>query len=567
MRHPDRWSRLGVRFRALTGLLGLLLCAPLTGTLRAQTAPATYWVQFKDKTHTPYSLDAPQAFLSQRAIERRARQQIPIDSLDLPVDPAYVAELLAAGDIEVLHVSKWFNAATIRTTDTLALDSLGLLPFVNVVQLTRDGVDRPHKHVGKFPLPKLFEENYGESFRQIEMMNGHLLHELGGAKGQGMLIGVLDAGFLQADILPGLEDLRERDGIILTRDLVLPGGNVYAGHYHGRSVLSVMAGHVEGKLTGTAPLADYALVRTENGAVEYLVEEDNWVAGAELCDSLGCDVLNTSLGYTTFDDSSQDHTYEDLDGLTSRMTRASDLAAKKGMVVVNSAGNSGQLPWHYISVPADAFDILAVGAVDTARLVAPFSSRGPSADGRVKPDVSAVGYRTVGLDGAGWNVGHINGTSFAGPLVAGLSACLWQLHPEHTAHEVMDAVRRSASQYDRPDDDLGYGIPDFWRAHLLLGGRDITGLTKPAALGVVPNPFTEFLDVEVYSGEATSMEVALHDVLGQRLWHTTVTGLEPHTYAHVRIHDLLLTKLRAGTYIIRVEVGDSHLSRRVVKAG
>lgn len=565
MHCPGTRPSRNLRIHRLTGLF-LLLAALLPWTVAGQTAPATYWVQFKDKAHTPYSLQAPEAFLSQQAIERRARQQIPIDSLDLPVDPAYIAQLTAAGNMQVLHVSKWFNAVTIRSTDTLALDSLGMLPFVNVVQVTRDGVARPHRQAGKFPLPKLYEEDYGRSFRQIEMMNGHLLHELGGAKGQGMLIGVLDSGFEHADYLPGLSALRERNGIVFTKDLVAPGGNVYDAHYHGRSVLSVMAGYVEGDLTGTAPLADYVLVRTEDASSEYRVEEDNWVAGAELCDSLGCDVLNTSLGYSTFDDPAQDHSYADMDGQSSRMSIAAGIASRKGMVVVNSAGNSGQLPWHHITAPSDAFDILSVGAVDTARQVAPFSSRGPSADGRVKPDVSAMGYRTVGLDGPGWNVGHINGTSFSSPLVAGLAACLWQLHRDRTAHDVMDAIRRSASQYDHPDDDLGYGIPDFWRAHLLLGGRDITGLTSPMALGVVPNPFMDFLDLEVYSGDETSMEVSLHDVLGQKLWNTEVNGLEPHTYSHVRVHDALLVRLRPGTYIIRVEVGSSVLTRRVVKA-
>ncbi|HMN07041.1 MAG TPA: S8 family peptidase [Flavobacteriales bacterium] len=548
-------------------LLAAMALALLPCAARAQTAPATYWVQFKDKANTPYSLAAPHEFLSERAIERRARQHIPIDSLDLPVDPAYIAQLRAAGTMEVLHVSKWFNAVTIRSTDTVALDSLGLLPFVNVVRITRDGLERPARHPGKLDMAKAWgREGYGGSFRQQEMMNGHLLHALAGAKGQGMLIGVLDSGFEDADILPGLSALRERDGIRYVKDLVEPGGNVYAAHYHGRSVLSVMAGQVEDSLVGTASQADYVLVRTEDVFSEYLVEEDNWVAGAELCDSLGCDVLNTSLGYSLFDDPAQDHIYADMDGQTSRMSIAAGIASRKGMVVVNSAGNSGQLPWHHITAPSDAFDILAVGAVDSARVVAPFSSRGPAADGRVKPDVSAMGFRTIGLDGGGWNVGQINGTSFSSPLVAGLAACLWQLHRDRTAHDVMDAIRRSASQYDHPDDDLGYGIPDFWRAHLLLGGRDITGLTSPTALGVVPNPFMDFLDLEVYSGDETSMEVSLHDVLGQKLWNTEVNGLEPHTYSHVRVHDALLARLRAGTYIIRVEVGGSVLTRRVVKA-
>ncbi len=548
-------------------LSGFFLTLLLSVSLLAQTAPATYWVQFTDKDNTPYSLATPQDYLSQRAIERRARQNIPIDSLDLPVDPAYVTQLLAAGEIELLNVSKWLNAVTIRSTDTLALDSLGLLPFVHEVRMTMDGKPRPTRFAQKFGNEtKTYQQDYGISFRQIEMMNGHLLHEVADAKGQGLLIGVLDSGFENADILPGLADLRNRNGIVYTQDMVDPGGNVYANHYHGRSVLSLMAGHVEGKLIGTAPMADYVLVRTENIASEYIVEEDNWVSGAEVCDSIGCDVLNTSLGYTTFDDSSQNHTYAELNGLTSHMTLAADIASRKGMIPVNSAGNSGTLPWHYISVPADAFDILAVGAVDNDRMIANFSSRGPTADGRVKPDVSAVGLGTIGLDVGGENVGPINGTSFSSPLVAGLTACLWQLHRDRTAQEIMDAIRRSASQHNHPGDDLGYGIPDFWRAHLLLGGMDITNVASPTAFQVMPVPFTSFLDVEVFAGAANTMVLRIYDVQGRELWYTT-TGLEPHTYARVRIQNDLLTQLRAGTYIVKVQVGDSKLTQQVIKAG
>lgn len=547
--------------------LFLLLTVLLTRLLFAQTAPATYWVQFTNKDHTPYSLFQPEEYLSQRALDRRERQHIAIDSLDLPIDPSYIAQLMAAGDFQLLNRSKWFNAVTIRSTDTLALDSLDLLPFIHEVRMTVDGKPRPARHPLKLGGgAKTYEAAYGTSFRQIEMMNGHLLHSAGNAKGEGMLIGVLDSGFEDADILPGLADLRARNGIVLTRDMVEPGGNVYAEHYHGRSVLSVMAGHVEGKLLGTAPMADYVLVRTENAASEYLVEEDNWVSGAELCDSIGCDVLNTSLGYTTFDDTAQDHSYTDLNGLTSHMTLAADIATRKGMIPVNSAGNSGTNSWHYIGVPADAFDILAVGAVNNDRMVASFSSRGPSADGRVKPDVSATGLGTIGLNSGGEDAGPINGTSFSSPLVAGLVACLWQLHPLRTAHEIMDAVRRSASQYHQPDNDLGYGIPDFWRAHLLLLGRDLTGLSDAQALSVIPVPFTDFLDVEVYAGSANSMALEIHDVLGKLVW-STVTGLELNTYSRVRMQNDLLTQLRAGVYIVQVRVGGSRLTQRVVKAG
>ncbi len=553
-------------FSAPLRLCGLFLPLLISAPLLAQTAPATYWVQFTDKDHTPYSLSAPQEYLSQRALDRRIRQNIPIDSLDLPVDPAYVAQLMAAGDFQLLTRSKWFNAVTIRSTDTLALDSLGLLPFIHVVQITVDGKPRPARHALKFGMEtKTYASDYGLSFRQIEMMNGHLLHAVGDAEGQGMLIGILDSGFQDADILPGLSALRDQNGIVLTRDLVEPGGNVYAQHYHGRSVLSLMAGKVEGQLLGTAPLANYALVRTENVATEYIVEEDNWVSGAELCDSLGCDVLNTSLGYTTFDDPTQDHSYADLNGLTSRMTLAADIATRKGMIPVNSAGNSGAAPWHYIGVPADAFDILAVGAVGSDRILADFSSRGPSADGRIKPDVSAMGLGTIGIGTGGQDVYAINGTSFSSPLVAGLTACLWQLHPDRTAHDVMTAVRRSASQHDHPDDDLGYGIPDFWRAHLLLGGRDLTHLADPTVLAVMPVPFTDFLDIEVYAGESDAMDLKIYDMLGRKLWAST-TGLEPGTYSRVRIQNDLLTQLRAGAYIVEVQVGGSRLTQRVIKA-
>lgn len=546
--------------------LPLLVALATPVALNAQTAPATYWVQFTGKGHTPYSLAQPEAYLGPRALERRARQHIPIDSLDLPVDPAYIAQLHAAVQMQVLNVSKWLNAVTIRSTDTLGLDSLGLLPFVHVVKLTQDGRGRPTAMANKFPQERAtYQQLYGWSLRQIEMMNGHLLQQVGNALGQGMLIGVLDAGFLDADILPGLASLRARNGIVLASDLVDHGADVFRAHYHGRSVLSVMAGEVPGKLAGTAPLANYALVRTENAATEYIVEEDNWVSGAELCDSIGCDVLNTSLGYTTFDDSTQNHTYADLNGHTARMSIAAGIAAKKGMIPVNSAGNSGALPWHYISVPADAFDILAVGAVDADRMVANFSSRGPSADGRVKPDVAAMGLHTIGLDGGGWNTGPINGTSFASPLVAGLSACLWQLHQDRTAHEVMAAIRASASIHDSPNDDIGYGIPDFWRAHLLLGGRDITGLSAPTALGVMPVPFTNFLDIEVYAGTANTMDLRICDMLGKQVWGTC-TGLEPETYARVRIQDDLLNRIRPGAYVITVQVGDSRITRHIVKA-
>ncbi|QQR85734.1 MAG: S8 family serine peptidase [Flavobacteriales bacterium] len=544
------------------------LCA--IGAL-AQTGPATYWVQFTDKTSTPYTLSAPEEFLSARSLDRRQQQGIALDESDLPVDPAYVSALLAAGDFELVNVSKWFNAVTIRSTDTLALDTIGSLPFVQQMRQSRPAGPDPIASVGTVKYASFLKQEvgdeyatrYGASFRQIEMMNGHLLHDAG-AEGQGLLIGVLDSGFDQADSLHTFKELRERGGIVLTRDMAYQDGDVYSDNYHGRSVLSVMAGHWPGRLLGTAPGADYVLLRTEVAESEYLWEEDNWIAGAELCDSIGCDVLSTSLGYTQFDDSLTDHTYTDMDGRSTRISIAATMAARKGMIPVNSAGNSGHDDWRFIGAPADADSILAVGAVGNDRIIAGYSSYGPSFDGRVKPDVAATGYATIGLGVSGTQVQPINGTSFSGPLVAGLVACLWQLHPDRSGQEIVQAVRRSASQYDSPDDRKGYGIPDFYRAHLLLGGTDRTGLESNIVFGTWPSPFIDVFHVELFTGAATQLDLVLYDTMGRVAWRAT-DFLEPDTYKIVRVGDATLRSLPAGAYVLDLWLGAINQRSVVVK--
>lgn len=552
----------------LSSLVVPALCA--VGAF-AQTGPATYWVQFTDKSNTPYTLSAPEQFLSARSLARRQKQSIALDETDLPVDPAYVAALLSAGDFELVHTSKWFNAVTIRSTDTLALDTIGALPFVLQIRQSRPAGTDPVPSVGSAKYASFLKQEigdeyatrYGASFRQIEMMNGHLLHEAG-AEGQGMLIGVLDSGFDQADSLATFEGLRARGGIVLARDMAYHDGDVYSDNYHGRSVLSVMAGHWPGRLLGTAPGADYVLLRTEVAESEYLWEEDNWIAGAELCDSIGCDVLNTSLGYTQFDDSLTDHAYADMDGHTTRISIAATMAARKGMIPVNSAGNSGHDDWRFIGAPADADSILAVGAVGNDRIIAGYSSYGPSSDGRVKPDVAATGYATIGLGVSGTQVQPINGTSFSGPLVAGLVACLWQLHPDRSGQEIVQAVRRSASQFDAPDDRKGFGIPDFHRAHLLLSGIDRTGLESNIVFGTWPSPFIDVFHVELFTGDATQLDLTLYDTMGRPAWRAT-DFLEPDTYKVVRVGDANLRSLPAGAYVLDLWLGAINQRAVVVK--
>lgn len=548
------------------------VCLPAMLVAGAQTAPATYWVRFTDKNSTPYSIGAPQDFLSPRAIERRENQAIPIDDLDLPVDPAYINALLAAGQFQMHTVSKWFNAVTIKSTDTLALDTIASLPFVSEMRCLRPSAIHDPRVGDKFPSMKRASESatpdqdYGASLRGISMMNGHLLHELGGARGEGMLIGILDSGFEQADSMAAFAELHERNGIVLTRDIVCPHCDVFNEHWHGRSVLSVLAGQLPGKLMGTAPNAEYILLRTEDVHSEYPVEEDNWIRGAEIADSIGCDVLNTSLGYTDFDDSTMSHTRADLDGLTTRISIAAGIASRKGMIPVQSAGNAGASEWHYISAPADAIDILSVGAVDEDRAVTGFSSRGPTIDGRVKPDVSAVGLGTIGVNGSGDGIEPISGTSFASPLICGLTACLWQLHPDQSAHAIMNAVRRSASHFHQPNDSIGYGIPDFWRAHLLLGGTDLTGLSAPAFFNVYPMPFSSALNIELFTGETDELTIDLFDVTGRAVLSRTL-AVEPRIYQQLRLEDAEINALPNGHYSLCASIGGrAELTRALVKA-
>lgn len=539
------------------------LCAPLL-QVNAQTAPDTYWVRFTDKDDTPYTLAEPEAFLSARAIQRRTVQGIGFDELDLPVDPHHV-QLVENTGVQVLNRSKWFNGVTIRIAQAADLDEVLALPFVSEVRATRSAfATHPHDNFAPLPLGEDRDgepEDYGPSFTQIGMLNGHLLHALG-AQGQGMLIGILDSGFQGADSSLAFAAVRDRAGITLTRDMVTHDGDVFNDHWHGRSVFSCMGGALEGQLLGTAPQADYALIRTEDVGSEYPVEEDHWIAGAELADSLGCDVLNTSLGYTVFDDSTMDHTYAELDGQTVRMSIAAGIAARKGMVPVFSAGNRGEDEWHYISVPADAIDVLTVGAVGDVENHAPFSSHGPSADGRVKPDVCAMGWGTTILRADTDSVMQANGTSFASPIVAGLVACLWQLHPERTSLQIMDAVRRSASFFIDPNDSLGFGVPDFAAANAWLElTAGVNGILRTEAQ-VWPMPFTDRLSIQCDDLMDVPTHVALFDAEGRAVHFTRSLPQR----GNLVLHGAWLASLAPGTYFLRLTNGRVVVEQRVLKS-
>jgi subtilisin family serine protease len=468
-----------------------------------------YWVGFSDKTNTPYSTAFPGEYLSERAIERRENQNIPIDSLDLPVDPQYINQVLQLGAVHI-HSSKWLNGITVATESATFEEKVLELPFVTEVQLTKK-VSRIKSAVNKFAEPVVPENKldidtsfYGGSVYQVGQLNGQFLHNQD-FRGQGKQIAVLDAGFYKANQYSAFDSLWANNQILGIRDFVSTEYNIYEMHYHGMSVLSIMGGNQPGQLIGTAPKASYWLFRTEDTYSENIIEEDNWVAAAEYADSLGVDVINSSLGYSLFDDSTMNHTYADMDGNTTRVTRGANIAASRGMLIFSSAGNEGSVnnPWKYIIAPSDGDSVIGVGAADRDGTPAPFTSYGPAFDGDVKPNVSAVGWNTI-LQKSNGTIGTGNGTSYSSPVIAGAAACLWQANPNATAFQLKSAIEQSAHLFNNPDSLLGYGIPDMKMADQILKTSVLEQLETFGDWLVYPNPMNDYLVLQKKSKSASS---------------------------------------------------------------
>lgn len=471
----------------------LLLIGFLFATgLMAQVAANRYIVYFTDKDNTPFSISNPSAYLSEKAIERRLAQEIAIDERDLPVDPAYVEAVQDLGEVEILYRLKWSNAILIETIDPDVIQGVTELSGVDRLEVSRV-LTRSIEPTPEPVVPAKDNADYGPSLNQIEMLNGLGLHE-DGFRGEGIWIAVLDGGFINANSAAVFDSLYAEQRVLSTYNFVDQNTEVYQRSTHGTSVLSTMAGNQVDSLIGTAPDASYILEITENVLLERRIEEAFWEAGAEYADSVGADIITSSLGYTTFDVIDDNYNPSQLDGNTALITRIADVAASRGMLVINSAGNSGNNPWHFISFPADGDSVMAVGAVYGNEIVTGFSSRGPSADGRVKPNVMAQGGFTVITDGGG-GIQTGNGTSFAAPVLAGMAACLWQAFPEATAWEVFQSIEESSSLFEMPNDSMGYGIPDFQLARQLLDQvldlEHPIGLDKIETLRLSPNPYNE----------------------------------------------------------------------------
>ncbi|WP_303311520.1 S8 family serine peptidase [Hymenobacter sp. BT730] len=448
-------------------------------------------VYFRDKTGTPFSTTRPDAFLSARALQRRSRQQIPVSSRDLPVAPAYVAQVRAVPGVQLWYTSRWFNAAVI-SCDSATLAQVQALPIIRSAETLNRKPQAGSRPALRPALPQKQSTqsrraDYGLAFAQAAQLDAVTMHDAG-FKGEGMQIAVFDAGFPSVDQLEAFKPLFSEKRVASTFNFVDKTKTVFERDAHGTSVLSALAANTPGFFVGTAPQATYHLCITEDASSEHPVEEMNWLIAAEYADSAGVDIISSSLGYTTFDEPSIDHTYPDLNGRTTIGTRAATMAARVGMVVLNSAGNDGDKPWRYIDVPADADSVIAVGAVDSLGVRAGFSSVGPTADGRIKPDLMAMGYLAAVIRPSGVAV-RGNGTSYACPVLAGMVAGLWQSSPGLSAQQVIETLKRSGSQAANPDNERGYGIPNFVRAYELANpGKPLSLPGKATGLLVYPNP-------------------------------------------------------------------------------
>lgn len=518
-------------------------------TLRAQ--PNAYFVGFRDKNGCGYDLAHPQLYLSARALERRLRQQIDIDTTDLPVVSAHIDSLTRRG-CSLMFALRWPNGAVVRA-DSITASTLSVLPFVRDVKLLQRTVNTDAAKQASQSIAQAhasFLDGYAEAHAQIRQLHGDRLHEHG-FTGRGYVIAVLDAGFLHADVHPLFDSLRHNGRLLGIRDFVDPHANIYAEDAHGAMVLSTMAALQPGVMVGTAPHAQYWLIRTEDASQEHLLEEYSWIAGAELADSVGADIITTSLGYNTFDDTIQNHSYSDLDGHTTPITQGANMAAQKGMLVVVSAGNEGTKPWRHITAPADSPMALTVGAVNAKGTVVGFSSRGPTSDGRIKPDICAMG-EWVAVAGSQQGVRRSSGTSFAAPIAAGLSACLWQAYPHLSPHKLIELIRSSASGRAAPDNNQGYGLPNF---ALALGCSD----DKMLPISVYPNPVRDVLLVRFPWAHSTQAEVGLFSLVGGRVMERSCT------VSQGLMQLPLPSSLHQGVYVLRVMAGEQTYITKVVK--
>lgn len=515
------------------------------------------WVYFTDKADVATSIANPTTILTAEAVARKANHGVVIDERDVPVNETYISGLKSQSGIEVKAKSKWFNCAHVIGTQT-DVDALLALPYVDHIiyaDRTLNAATRSmttattSRTVNKFETLVIY--NYGDAANQAEMIKIDKVHEMD-YTGEGVVVAVLDAGFTNVNTMTAFQRLRNNGDLLDGYDFVNRTSDVYAytGNSHGTHVLSDMAAFIDGQFVGTAPDASYYVFRTEDAGSETPVEESYWVEAAERADSLGVDVINTSLGYNRFDDSRYDYLLADMNGDTAFITKGANIAVEKGIVVVNSAGNSGNdATWGTITAPADG-NAFTIGAVDGSGNYASFSSRGPTADGRIKPDVVAQGsgvYIVNQFDGVSTSAG----TSFSSPVIAGAMACLVQALPDKTNLELMQLVRESASIFSSPTDQLGYGIPNFEMLLLALSQPE----NVKQEIVMYPNPVTSQLHI-ISPNSASHATIIIYSLLGERIKTLTISNQN---------ETVDLSFLNAGIYTLQVNSDGNQFTKKIIK--
>lgn len=513
------------------------------------------WVFFNDKPDAATQLNSPLNFLTQRALDRRSNQGISLSENDVPISQSYIDQVTAATGITVMAKSKWMNCLHVRGS-VADINALASLPFVNHVQFADNSLNlkRPNPRTIT-PVNKQLDVqvnfNYGGSDNQIQMLNGHLLHQAN-YTGTGKIIAVLDSGFINVDSTTPFQRLFTNNLILGGYNFVNRSTNVYALHNHGTMTLSCMGGYVDGELVGTAPDAQYYLFVTEDVTQENPVEESYWVEAAEEADRLGVDVISTSLGYYEFDNPNYGHVYDDFTGDIAFASKGANIAFSKGMIVVASAGNSATSdePLNHIGVPAEANNVLAVGAVQADESYATFSSVGPSFDGRIKPDVMAKGQSAT-VANTGGTVQTASGTSFSCPIMAGMITSFWQAIPWASNQQVIQFVKQSADRFANPDNLFGYGIPDF---QIALDNALSINENQQARFLVYPNPAYDKLFVS-FPNTINEAKLVLYNALGQNILEETITS---ETI-------ISLDNLNSGIYIYKIEGSSFVQSGKIIK--
>lgn len=542
-----------LHFKYLAGfILVCLLC--ISALVESQTS-YYFYAQFTDKNNSPYSLTNPSAYLSERAIERRMTFNIAIDSTDLPVNISYVSQIENLG-IHVHNASKWMNGVTLIMTDSNKMSLVRILPFIKFVEYTGLLVGAPLAPKQRSKSQVMLD--YGIADAQITQLKGKPLHN-SGFLGQGIQIGVIDAGFTNVDTNPCFDSLRLQGRLLGTKDIINPNSNIFTEDAHGANCLSIMTGNLSGRFLGTAPKASFWLIRTEYGPTEYKVETDFWCSGAEFADSVGVDLITSSLGYYGFDDKKMSFNYADMNGKVSRASRAANIASKKGIVVLVAAGNEGSSPWHYIGSPADADGIIAVGAVTSTGVPSSFTSFGPSYDGRVKPEICATGTGTAFVDINGTPTNG-NGTSYATPAMAGMMACLLQqyksINQNPTVQTLLQSVFKTGNFFNNPTDQMGYGIPDFAVAEQNLITLNSINLVQGKSFILTVNSSPKTMIIKFINGNIPqNTSVKVYSMTGKMMINQTISDI---------LTVIRTSNFTAGVYAVCISENGKTETRKII---